>query len=92
MKNPSKTELNFNNRKNESYNIKYIVTKPDEYLISIKFNDKHIPKSPFKIYITPNIKNTRKLSVTTLQQKKLQINIKIKKNKKTYINTQLFYK
>ncbi|XP_056000448.1 filamin-A-like isoform X18 [Ostrea edulis] len=70
---PSKAELDFDDRKDGSCGVKYVVTEPGEYLVSVKFNDEHIPESPFKVYVTPSIGDARKLSVAALQQKGLQV-------------------
>lgn len=34
-----------------------------EYRIGIKFNDKHVPDSPFKVYVTPAMGEARKVEV-----------------------------
>jgi filamin len=44
-----------------------------EYMVSIKFNDEHIPESPFRIPITPSIGDARKVSVQALQSKGLAV-------------------
>ena len=44
-----------------------------EYLVSIKFNDEHIPESPFRVPISPSIGEAKKLSVSALQNKGLQV-------------------
>lgn len=91
---PSKAELDFDDRKDGSCGVKYIVTEPGEYLVSVKFNDEHIPESPFKVYITPSIGDARKLSVAALQQKGLQVGVGIlteKKNREKSIDTQLIF-
>lgn len=44
-----------------------------EYLVSVKFNDQHIPDSPFKVYILPGAGDTKKLNVQNLQQRGLQV-------------------
>lgn len=44
-----------------------------EYLVSVKFNDQHIPDSPFKVYILPSGGDTKKLHVQNLQQHGLQV-------------------
>lgn len=89
---PSKAELDFDDRKDGSCGVKYVVTEPGEYLVSVKFNDEHIPESPFKVYITPSIGDARKLSVAALQQKGLQVSVGMRKNGETCIDTQLFCK
>lgn len=92
MEGPSKAELDFDDRKDGSCGVKYVVTEPGEYLVSVKFNDEHIPESPFKVYITPSIGDARKLSVAALQQKGLQVSVGMRKNGETCIDTQLFCK
>ena len=66
---PSKAELDFDDRKDGSCGVTYTVTEPGEYMVSVKFNDEHIPQSPFRVYVTPSIGDARKLSVSSLQQK-----------------------
>jgi len=44
-------------------------------LVSIKFNDEHIPESPFRVPITPSIGDARKISVSALQSKGLNVSI-----------------
>ena len=47
---------------------------PGEYYVSVKFNDEHIPESPFRVQISPSIGDARKCSVQSLQDKGLQPN------------------
>ncbi|XP_048239132.1 filamin-A-like isoform X3 [Haliotis rufescens] len=68
---PSKAEIDFQDRKDGSCGVTYKVTEPGEYLVSIKFNDEHIPDSPFRVEISPSIGDARKLSVAALQDKGL---------------------
>ncbi|KAL4226921.1 hypothetical protein ACF0H5_014899 [Mactra antiquata] len=70
---PSKAEVDFEDRKDGSCGVTYVVTEPGEYMVSIKFNDEHIPDSPFRVPITPSIGDARKISVQALQSKGLQI-------------------
>ena len=70
---PSKAELDFDDRKDGSCGVTYKVSEPGEYLVSIKFNDEHIPDSPFKVDVSPSIGDARKISVSALQQKGLQL-------------------
>ncbi|XP_052286873.1 filamin-A-like isoform X5 [Dreissena polymorpha] len=70
---PSKAEVDFEDRKDGSCGVTYSVSEPGEYLISVKFNDEHIPESPFRIPITPSIGDARKISVSALQHKGLTI-------------------
>lgn len=47
---PSKAAIDFKDRKDGSGYVSYVVTEPGEYRIGIKFNDEHIPDSPYKVY------------------------------------------
>lgn len=60
---PSKAEIDFKDRKDGSCNVSYTVSEPGEYRIGIKFNDKHVPDSPFKVYVTPAMGEARKVEV-----------------------------
>ena len=44
-----------------------------EYLASVKFNDLHIPDSPFKVYISPSSVDAQKLTIQSLQEQGLQV-------------------
>ena len=44
-----------------------------EYLTSVKFNDEHIPDSPFKVHISPSVGDARKLTVQSLEEGNLQV-------------------
>lgn len=46
-----------------------------EYYVSVKFNDDHIPDSPYRVSITPSIGDARKLSVQSLQDRGLQVSL-----------------
>ncbi|XP_012939324.2 filamin-A-like [Aplysia californica] len=69
---PSKAEIDFQDKKDGSCNVTYQVSEPGEYYVSVKFNDEHIPDSPFRVNITPSIGDARKLSVQSLQDRGLQ--------------------
>ncbi|XP_069165536.1 LOW QUALITY PROTEIN: filamin-A [Procambarus clarkii] len=60
---PSKAEIDFKDRKDGSCYVSYVVQEPGEYRVGIKFNDKHIPDSPYKVYITPSMGEARKVEV-----------------------------
>ncbi|XP_066973716.1 filamin-A isoform X15 [Macrobrachium rosenbergii] len=60
---PSKAEIDFKDRKDGSCYVSYLVSEPGEYRVGIKFNDKHIPDSPYKVYITPAMGEARKVEV-----------------------------
>uniref|UniRef100_A0A0B7BLG3 Calponin-homology (CH) domain-containing protein n=1 Tax=Arion vulgaris TaxID=1028688 RepID=A0A0B7BLG3_9EUPU len=70
---PSKAEIEFKDKKDGSCQVLYRVSEPGEYYVSVKFNDEHIPDSPFRVSITPSIGDARKLSVQSLQDRGLQV-------------------
>ncbi|XP_035708450.1 filamin-A isoform X3 [Folsomia candida] len=63
---PSKAEIDFKDRKDGSCYVSYVVTEPGEYRVGIKFNDQHIPDSPYKVYISPSVADARKVEVFQL--------------------------
>ncbi|XP_034239661.1 filamin-A isoform X3 [Thrips palmi] len=60
---PSKAEIDFKDRKDGSCYVSYRVGDPGEYRVGIKFNDQHIPDSPYKVYISPAMGDAHKLEV-----------------------------
>ena len=70
---PSKADIDFQDRKDGSCGVSYTCTEPGEYLASVKFNDQHIPDSPFKVHIAPTSGDARKLTVDSLQDQQLQV-------------------
>ena len=44
-----------------------------EYLVSVKFNDQHIPDSPFKVQVAPAAGETRKLTIENLEEQSLSV-------------------
>ncbi|XP_075219680.1 filamin A protein cher isoform X2 [Lycorma delicatula] len=60
---PSKAEIDFKDRKDGSCYVSYIVSEPGEYRVGIKFNDQHIPDSPYKLFISPAMGDAHKLEV-----------------------------
>ncbi|CAH8850553.1 unnamed protein product [Trichobilharzia szidati] len=76
---PSKAEIDFEDRKDGSCGVSYRVTEPGEYLCSIRFNDDHIPNSPYRVIINEAMErtfytpDTKLLSFATVQDRGLQI-------------------
>ncbi|RUS81267.1 hypothetical protein EGW08_010971 [Elysia chlorotica] len=70
---PSKAEIEFQDKKDGSCNVAYRVSEPGEYYVSVKFNDEHIPDSPFRVNVTPSIGDARKLSVQSMQDRNLEV-------------------
>ncbi|XP_017473017.1 PREDICTED: filamin-A [Rhagoletis zephyria] len=69
---PSKAEIDFKDRKDGSCDVSYKVTEPGEYRVGLKFNDRHIPDSPFKVYISPDAGDAHKLEVQQFPQGNIQ--------------------
>ena len=51
---PSKAEVEFKDRKDGSCHVSYVVEEPGEYTVGIRFNDTHIPGSPYKVKLKEN--------------------------------------
>ncbi|XP_046889363.1 filamin-C-like isoform X2 [Hypomesus transpacificus] len=71
---PSKAEISFEDRKDGSCGVSYIVQEPGDYEVSIKFNNEHIPDSPFIVPIATLSDDASRLTVTSLQEKDLKVN------------------
>uniref|UniRef100_A0A3Q2Y808 Filamin C, gamma a (actin binding protein 280) n=1 Tax=Hippocampus comes TaxID=109280 RepID=A0A3Q2Y808_HIPCM len=71
---PSKAEISFEDRKDGSCGVSYIVKEPGDYEVSIKFNNEHIPDSPFIVPIATLSDEARRLTFTSLQEKDLKVN------------------
>lgn len=69
---PSKAEIQFKDRKDGSCNVGYTVKEPGEYHIGLKFNDRHIPDSPYRVYVAPATKEAHKLEVAQFPQGAIQ--------------------
>ncbi|XP_047037060.1 filamin-A isoform X4 [Helicoverpa zea] len=63
LEGPSKAEIDFKDRKDGSCDVSYKVEEPGEYRIGLKFNEQHIPDSPFKVYISPAVGDAHLLEV-----------------------------
>ncbi|KAL0968726.1 hypothetical protein UPYG_G00270880 [Umbra pygmaea] len=71
---PSKAEISFEDRKDGSCGVAYVVQEPGDYEVSIKFNNEHIPDSPFVVPIATLSDEARRITVTSLQEKDLIVN------------------
>ncbi|XP_046641662.1 filamin-A-like isoform X3 [Daphnia pulicaria] len=60
---PSKAQIDFKDRKDGSCYVVYNVSEPGEYRVGVKFNDKHIPESPFRVYISPEQGDAHKIEI-----------------------------
>ncbi|XP_031734699.1 filamin-C-like isoform X1 [Anarrhichthys ocellatus] len=70
---PSKAEIMFEDRKDGSCGVVYVVQEPGDYEVSIKFNDEHIPDSPFIVPVATLSDDARRLSITSLQETGLKV-------------------
>jgi len=71
---PSKAHIDFKDRKDGSCYVVYNVTEPGEYRVGVKFNDQHIPDSPFRVYITPAQGDAHKIEVGQFPEAGCQVN------------------
>uniref|UniRef100_A0A8C6YY22 Uncharacterized protein n=1 Tax=Nothoprocta perdicaria TaxID=30464 RepID=A0A8C6YY22_NOTPE len=69
---PSKAEIAFEDRKDGSCGVSYVVQEPGDYEVSVKFNDEHIPDSPFVVTATAPCDDARRLTVSSLQESGLK--------------------
>ncbi|KAL0180671.1 hypothetical protein M9458_023077, partial [Cirrhinus mrigala] len=64
---PSRAEISFEERKDGSCGVSYVAQEPGDYEVSIKFNDEHIPESPYLVPVYAPVDDARRLTVTSLQ-------------------------
>ncbi|CAB1413283.1 unnamed protein product [Pleuronectes platessa] len=70
---PSKAEITFEDRKDGSCGVAYVVQEPGDYEVSIKFNDENIPDSPFIVPVATLSDDARRLTITSLQETGLKV-------------------
>ncbi|XP_056278637.1 filamin-A isoform X2 [Pseudoliparis swirei] len=71
---PSKAEIAFEDRKDGSSGVSYVVQEPGDYEVSIRFNDEHVPDSPFVVPVASPSDDARRLTVASLQESGLKVN------------------
>ncbi|KAM7005424.1 filamin B a isoform 2-T2 [Tautogolabrus adspersus] len=71
---PSRAEISFDDRKDGSCGVSYIAQEPGDYEIAVKFNDQHIPDSPYLVPVVAPANDARRLTVTGLQESGLKVN------------------
>lgn len=69
---PSKATIDLKDRKDGLFSAIYTVSEPGEYRIGLKFNDRHIPDSPHKVFISPAMGDAHKLEVAQFPQGSVQ--------------------
>ncbi|XP_012936132.1 filamin-A [Aplysia californica] len=70
---PSKAVIQLEQRPNGFLGAQFKVTKPGIYGVHLKFNDKHIPGSPFMVNVAPDSGVARQVTVHSLKDKGLAI-------------------
>ncbi|NXN99627.1 FLNA protein, partial [Rhinopomastus cyanomelas] len=70
---PSKAEIAFEDRKDGSCGVSYVVQEPGDYEVSVKFNEEHIPESPFVVPAAAPCDAARRLTVSSLQESGLKV-------------------
>ncbi|XP_014652985.1 PREDICTED: filamin-A isoform X4 [Ceratotherium simum simum] len=71
---PSKAEISFEDRKDGSCGVAYVVQEPGDYEVSVKFNEEHIPDSPFVVPVASPSGDACRLTVSSLQESGLKVN------------------
>ncbi|KAM9443530.1 filamin B a isoform 2-T2 [Clarias gariepinus] len=71
---PSRAEISFEDRKDGSCGVTYVAQEPGDYEVSVKFNDQHIPDSPYLVPVCAPAHDARRLTVTSLQESGLKVN------------------
>ncbi|KAK6308660.1 hypothetical protein J4Q44_G00219310 [Coregonus suidteri] len=71
---PSKAEITFEDRKDGSSGVSYMVQESGDYEVSIRFNDEHIPDSPFVVAVASPSDDARRLTVASHQESGLKVN------------------
>nr|BAG48306.1 filamin A [Homo sapiens] len=68
------SEISFEDRKDGSCGVAYVVQEPGDYEVSVKFNEEHIPDSPFVVPVASPSGDARRLTVSSLQESGLKVN------------------
>uniref|UniRef100_A0A6J0U8T4 Filamin-B isoform X4 n=1 Tax=Pogona vitticeps TaxID=103695 RepID=A0A6J0U8T4_9SAUR len=71
---PSKAEIAFEDHKDGSCGVSYTAQEPGNYEVCIKFNDEHIPESPYLVPVIAPSDDARRLTVMSLQESGLKVN------------------
>ncbi|XP_063072251.1 filamin-B isoform X2 [Engraulis encrasicolus] len=71
---PSRAEISFEDRRDGSCGVSYVAQEPGDYEVSVKFNDEHIPDSPYLVPVCGSGDEARRLTVSSLQETGLKAN------------------
>merc|ERR1719431_796281 len=68
-------EVEFKDRKDGSCHVSYVVEEPGEYSVGIRFNDQHIPGSPYKVYILPSADDAERVRMSNVPDSTVTLDI-----------------
>ena len=71
---PSKAQIDFLDRKDGSCYVSYVVEEAGEYSVGIRFNEEHIPLSPYKVFISPKSGHADKVKISNLEDEQITLN------------------
>merc|ERR1712117_638588 len=71
---PAKAQIDFKDRKDGSCYVSYVVEEHGEYSVGIRFNEEHIPGSPYKVCIIPRSGSANKVKISNLDEDQLVLN------------------
>jgi len=71
---PSKAQIDFLDRKDGSCYVSYVVDEAGEYSVGIRFNEQHIPDSPYNVFISPKSDHAEKVRISNLDEEQIALN------------------
>ena len=74
MEGPSKAQIDFLDRKDGSCYVSYVVDEAGEYSVGIRFNEQHIPDSPYNVFISPKSDHAEKVRISNLDEEQIALN------------------
>eukprot|EP00914_Ancora_sagittata_P029586 GHVO01058605.1.p1 GENE.GHVO01058605.1~~GHVO01058605.1.p1 ORF type:complete len:718 (-),score=101.87 GHVO01058605.1:417-2570(-) len=69
----SKAKMDLVDRGNGYTTIGYVVDKPGEYMIHVKYDDVHVPDSPSKVFIAPESSEAKNCTLHGLRDRGLEV-------------------
>lgn len=70
---PSKADIQLTDTNTGFITVSYVVQRDGEYVIGVKFNDQHVPKSPCKVQVDPECEEAKKVSIHGLRDRGLDV-------------------
>uniref|UniRef100_A0A2K6DR87 Filamin A n=1 Tax=Macaca nemestrina TaxID=9545 RepID=A0A2K6DR87_MACNE len=71
---PHPAEISIQDMTNHTYCIRFVPAEMGDYEVSVKFNEEHIPDSPFVVPVASPSGDARRLTVSSLQESGLKVN------------------